>query len=1001
MIKDFFDRPRRSKTFYEIRYVSNRGYDDFGRLKELNLHKRGSANYMQSIDYRYNEKGQLTHINNASLVIDAYNEEDDDVFGQELMYHQMSPEAELQIQTINYPEPDFNADYNGNISGMIWNVKTPDEDGAETNRHLYTYQYDDLGQLIEADYGMDHPSDPGQFNLDYGRFSANYNYDLGGNITRLQRRNQDKFNFLPDDGSGSQDPVASTNFMDDLIYTYRNDGFLLDRVDEGSNGMSAFSSLYSHFTDGAQQDAEYTYDQAGRNTGDLNKEISTDYNSVNRPSLISGPLGTTVSYIYDAAGNKLQKIIQGTKGGSLHTIETDYIGNLIYEYGELKMIYHPEGVVRLTPEDSENETEYVYDYFIKDYLGNVRVVLTGENATEEVKFLATMEEVHRLIESENFDNLDETAAALPSDYPVGGSVELNERIAYILADGEMTIGPSLVTPVRKGETVKASIEYFYEEDAPGATYDNLGFFVDEILVAFASSAAGVIPVGEATLNNIASGNTPLAGQLYQFLANNIDTTDMSRPHGYLVYVAYDNRNQMIPANSGALQVTDPNQLRTILTNDLIAKEEGFFHIYVSNGSSAKGINFDNFLVTLTKGKTRQINHYYPYGLPIAGIDGNENDWPNKYTGKEHQTGEFMQFGAMNRGVEMFDFDARFFEPQLARWVVPDPAEQFSNPYLGIGNNPIMYKDPDGEWVHIVIGAAIGGTLNWAFNGAQFNAEGLGYFGVGALAGGLAAGVGAAMAGKAAAGGGFAAGFAGTATIGSTGFVAGAATGAAAGVTNGLIQGTGNAMLGGQSFGDAFVGGGLDQAWKQGLSGAAIGGIAGGIQSTKNGGGFFESGTVKKTVIKNDIRPLKQKGDQNCLACAGESMAKADGIDLTQEQIRNALGGDPNLDPLYNDDFGTYFARKSSTYYGNRPAGSFNEADIFGAMNEGSHVVLSRQSSSGVGHALVLKKAVKRSFNFATSVPTQSYKFRVMNPSFGTFERLNWGDFNYRLLQWTP
>ncbi|MGB6036493.1 MAG: hypothetical protein WBG42_09515, partial [Cryomorphaceae bacterium] len=55
------------------------------------------------------------------------------------------------------------------------------------------------------------------------------------------------------------------------------------------------------------------------------------------------------------------------------------------------------------------------------------------------------------------------------------------------------------------------------------------------------------------------------------------------------------------------------------------------------------------------------------------IDGNHNDYLNKYTGKEHQTGEFIQFGAMNRGVEMFDFDARFFEPQLARWVVPDPA----------------------------------------------------------------------------------------------------------------------------------------------------------------------------------------------------------------------------------------------------------------------------------------------------------------------------------------
>jgi hypothetical protein len=31
-------------------------------------------------------------------------------------------------------------------------------------------------------------------------------------------------------------------------------------------------------------------------------------------------------------------------------------------------------------------------------------------------------------------------------------------------------------------------------------------------------------------------------------------------------------------------------------------------------------------------------------------------------------------------------------------------------------------------------------MNWAFNGVKFNAEGLGYFGIGALAGALGAGV---------------------------------------------------------------------------------------------------------------------------------------------------------------------------------------------------------------------------------------------------------------------
>jgi RHS repeat-associated protein len=438
--------------------------------------------------------------------------------------------------------------------------------------------------------------------------------------------------------------------------------------------------------------------------------------------------------------------------------------------GELAMIYHPEGVIRPRAEeaddnedDEDDPSEFVYDYFIKDYtstalsacLGNVRVVLTNEDEVEMLTFLATLKDVHSFIEEEDFDRLDDTHADLPPNYPVSGSAALNERIASLITEDEMTIGPSLVVQTRRGAQVGIAVDYFYEEDAPGATYDNLGFLVDEILVSLAASAAGVIPIGEGQLNNIASGNTPLGGQLLQMLNSAVDTNDLSRPQGYLVYLAFNNENELINSNSGAIQVSNANQLETILRNGIVAKEDGYMHIYVSNGSSVKGINFDNLYVTVLTGKTRQINHYYPYGLPIATIDGNHKKYLNKYTGKEHQTGEFPQFGVASRGIEMFDFDARFFDPQLARWVVPDPALQFSNPYLGIGNNPVMNVDPDGQFAWalpiikaIAVGGAIGGasyTAQKAFGeGGLKNWEG-GQFmksvGFGALSGGMSYGIG--------------------------------------------------------------------------------------------------------------------------------------------------------------------------------------------------------------------------------------------------------------------
>ncbi len=55
------------------------------------------------------------------------------------------------------------------------------------------------------------------------------------------------------------------------------------------------------------------------------------------------------------------------------------------------------------------------------------------------------------------------------------------------------------------------------------------------------------------------------------------------------------------------------------------------------------------------------------------------------------------------------------------------------------NNPLIYVDEDGEFWHIVIGAAVGGIINLVANRDNIDnfRQGLGYSGIGAAAGGLA------------------------------------------------------------------------------------------------------------------------------------------------------------------------------------------------------------------------------------------------------------------------
>jgi len=185
---------------------------------------------------------------------------------------------------------------------------------------------------------------------------------------------------------------------------------------------------------------------------------------------------------------------------------------------------------------------------------------------------------------------------------------------------------------------------------------------------------------------------------------------------------------------------------------------------------------------------------------------------------------------------LIDMNGRFYDPQFAHFLSPDPyVQDATNPqnfnrYSYCLNNPLKYSDPSGEFWHIAIGAAIGGTINWLAHGHEFSWKGFGYFNIGALAGAASAAVGGGMS-SAMAGGSFWAGAGGTsaAMSVSSSFASGAAIGAVSGAIGGTISEAGNAWMGGASFGQGvlkgFIGGNIG-----GLAGGLIGGVAGGIDA---------------------------------------------------------------------------------------------------------------------------------------------------------------------------
>ncbi|MCL2683456.1 MAG: hypothetical protein FWE63_08290, partial [Bacteroidales bacterium] len=222
---------------------------------------------------------------------------------------------------------------------------------------------------------------------------------------------------------------------------------------------------------------------------------------------------------------------------------------------------------------------------------------------------------------------------------------------------------------------------------------------------------------------------------------------------------------------------------------------------------------------------------------------------------------------------LINMNGRMYDPIIGRMLSPDPYvpngayTQDFNRYMYARNNPLAYIDPDGEWVHLAIGALIGGTVNVIVNWKKIDGDwgkGLAYFGIGAAAGALGAGVGAgasAMMGSAlssatgtVAAGSFSAGFLGTSTVISTGFAAGFVSGVAGGATSGFLNSAGNNWLenGKDATFKGVFGAGLDGMWKGAVIGGAVGGVVGGIDAHLKGLDFWTGADKQAVQIKVEL-----------------------------------------------------------------------------------------------------------------------------------------------------
>lgn len=669
------------------RAISSLEYDELGRLKNKTLGVISESQAIEQLSYEYNIRGWLTTINKDYL----NNGNAISHFGMELSYDD------------GFKEKTFN----GNIAGTRW------KGWNDPKPRALGFYYDNSNRLTQADFTQQNTSG-GQWAQDEMNFSVTgIGYDANGNITRMAQK-------------GSDGP-KNNPLIDRLAYTYLPNSNKLITVYDSSS----VTSRLGDFKNGTNTENDYDYDFNGNLTKDLNKSItSISYNHLNLPVQINFTNKGNISYQYDAVGHKIQKTVTDITTSPARITTTSYINGFVYRNDTLEFASHEEGRVRLFYK-TNTAPEYVYDYFIKDHLGNTRMVLTEKN--NFAVYTATMESGTAVKEAALFSNIDATRTPRPVGYPSDESSAKNEFVAKLSAkDGGKKIGPSIVLRVMAGDTIQIGAKAFYKSQGPQnknnpeLPAENL---IADLLQAFGGSNTSLAEHNTGAVNNQTPFNTNFYNNDYRKLKEkNPDENTPEKPRAYLNFVLFDDQFNLVQENSGVKQVKgEPDQLQTLATDKLPITKSGFLYVYTSN-ETTQDVFFDNLVITQATGKVLEETHYYPFGLTMAGISYtafNGGAYPEnrkKYNGNELQSKEF----ADGSGLEWYDFNARTYDAQTGRFMQIDPLIESGNqerltPYQFSFNDPIRHNDPDGKFP--IWGAIVGAAVEGGFELASQLASG--------------------------------------------------------------------------------------------------------------------------------------------------------------------------------------------------------------------------------------------------------------------------------------
>ncbi|GGB06515.1 DUF6443 domain-containing protein [Puia dinghuensis] len=709
-------------------------YDELGRLKTNVL-----GNNLETQQFDYNVRGWSLGMNRAFAETAGAGA---NYFGFDLGYDNGNIAA-TGTSIGSYATPIFN----GNLAGTVWKSK------GDNQVRKYDYTYDMSSRLKGADFNQ---LDGSTFDKTAGiDFSVSLsNYDLNGNIGSMQQNG-----WIP----GGSQPI------DQLTYNYLNgnNSNRLQYVADNSsyNAANPASKLGDFHYAGTKSSTttDYGYDANGNVTSDANRAIGTiAYNYLNLPQTITITNSKgNIQFVYDAAGNKVRKITTENSGsvtynGSSYTTSitttTTYIDGFVYKsvsYGnpalsslqytdELQFIGSQQGRVRALYTNATNPTQptgYAFDYFIRDNVNNVRMVLTDEQwqdtypaATLETGSINTEQNYYSILpgdvtatssltwwsSSDNYVNSN-PGVNNPGD---AAANQISNYVYRLNAGMGDRVGLGITLKVMAGDQVSIFGKSIWHNSGATITTYPVSLLMGSLLNVFAGTpvvtSSTHSAVTGATLSNSGATTNPLTTLLNNQPSQPAPSTE---PNAGISWVLFN--DQFVPVGMSTDLVSSTGDVvKSHALLNVPMTTNGYLFVFCDNKTN-QDVFFDNLQVVQTRGPILEETHYYPAGLVMAGIsDRAWNKLPNfnHYQSKEMQDQEFSD----GTGLAEHDFGARFYDQQLGRWHTQDPASQYSNPYLAMGNNWPNGKDKDGRMFGVddLIVMGIGFITNYVGYGLE-------------------------------------------------------------------------------------------------------------------------------------------------------------------------------------------------------------------------------------------------------------------------------------------